>query len=276
MFRHSWSQVVLLLLGALAFAFATDRLASVKRVDPSPELAVALPLFVQVAMAGGDRHLAANMAFVRALVTESQRMTADDYRLLAKIQRDVAWLNPAHEDNYYIAAAILAWNREVNAAQYVLRRAAQARPFDYQPSFFYSFNLYYFDKDPVAASAWLREAAEKLDDPNERLAMRNFAARWLDRSKDLELAIRVIEAMATHERRPDFRKYLLRRVERLRILAGLREAADRYRRQTGQPLKQIDQLVAAGLIDAVPADPFGFGFAVGKDGDPIILNVKRK
>jgi hypothetical protein len=45
-----------------------------------------------------------------------------------KLQRDIAWFNPAHEDNYYIAAAILPWNGQVDAAQYVCARHPMRAP----------------------------------------------------------------------------------------------------------------------------------------------------
>lgn len=264
--------LLVLLGGAVAFWLAGERLRAVKRVDPSPELAVALPLFIQVAMAGGDRFLAANMAYVRGLVTETAKMGPDDYRLLAKLQTDVSWLNPAHEDNYYTAAAILSWNEQVEAAQTILRRASLVRAYDYQPAFYYSFNLYHFKGDSLGASEWLRSAAAKLPEGDERLVMTNFAARWLDRSKDLELAIRVVEAMAKEARRPDFRQYLLQRAQRLRDLARLRQAVLLYEERSGHPPARLDQLVAAGLLDHLPSDPFGFGFALDAKGQPILLN----
>jgi hypothetical protein len=67
-----------------------------------------------------------------------------------------------HEDNYYVASATLPWNGQFDAAQTVLRRASLARPFDFQPAFYYAFNLVYFRGDATTASAWLRAAAAKL------------------------------------------------------------------------------------------------------------------
>jgi hypothetical protein len=41
----------------------------------------------------------------RALVVSTETMSAENYRILGIVQSDAAWLNPAQEDNYYIAAA---------------------------------------------------------------------------------------------------------------------------------------------------------------------------
>jgi hypothetical protein len=56
-------------------------------------------------------------------------MKAEDYAVQAKLQRDIAWFNPLHEDNYYIGAAMLPWNGELDAAQYVLRKASDGADF---------------------------------------------------------------------------------------------------------------------------------------------------
>jgi hypothetical protein len=103
--------------------------------------------------------------------------------ILGQVQKDASWLNPAHEDNYYIATAILPWEGQVDPTQVILRRATLARFFDYQPPFYYAFNQVHFKGDAFGASEWLRQAAEKLPDPEERVTLADFAARWLDRTR---------------------------------------------------------------------------------------------
>ena len=272
----SWRWWLALAAGGGLFLLAAAGLKGTKHKDVAVEMQVALPLFVQVAMMGGDRYLAANAASIRALVVTTERMRAGEYKILARVQTDASWLNPAHEDNYYIAAALLPWNGEVEAAQTVLRRAGAARPLDYQPAFFYAFNLFHFLGDPEGASHWLRAAADKLPEGDERLTMQNFAVRWLDRSRDLDQAILVVEAMAKQSQRRDFRRYLLMRAQRLRDLKSLRNAAAAYQERTGQPLRRLDQLVGAGLIASIPQDPFGLGFDIDAAGQPSLLNAPRK
>lgn len=254
------------LLFAAIFVGAGERLKSVPRQNVALELQVALPLFVQVFMTAGDRYLAADLATIRALVVATDKMRPEDYRILAKVQKDASWLNPAHEDNYYIAAAILPWNGELDAAQTILARATKARYFDYQPAFYYAFNLLHFKGDAVGASEWIREAAEKLPDDDVRLLMQNLAARWMDRSQDVDLAIRIVEAMAQQAKRKDFRAYLEQRVARLRTLKQLRVAAEAFRQRFDHPLVKLSDLVDAGLVATIPSDPFGFGFDVDAQG----------
>lgn len=264
------------LAGIAGFLVSVQAFRTLPRHDVDVEMQVALPLFVQVAMAGGDRNLAANFGMFRTFVVATERMTPSEYKVLASVQQDVSWLNSANEDNYYLAAAILAWNSEVDAAQTILARATKARPYDYKPAFYYGFNQIHFRSDPVGASAWVRDASEHLTDPDERLTMLNFAARWMDRSDDLDLAIQIVESMARQARRKDFRDYLLLRVDRLRTLASLRRAADAYRERFSHPPKSLDDLAVSGIISGVPTDPFGFGFDIGANGVPILLNAPRQ
>lgn len=267
---------IALLLGSLIFVLAQTQLQRVKRVQVLAEIAVSLPVFIQVVMAGGDRYLAAQWSSIRALVTETARMGPKDFRVLAEVQRDASWLNPAHEDNYYIAAAILPWEGQVDAAQTILGRAMLSRFYDYQPPFYFAFNLVHFFNDGLAAAESLRRAAARLTDPDERLMLENFAARWLDRSDDIDLAARIVDGMAAQAKRKDFADYLRMRSQRLRDLSMLRGAANLYAQRFGKPVGTLADLVSSGVITKLPADPIGSGFAIDRNGKPIFAEKPKK
>jgi hypothetical protein len=58
----------------------------------------------------------------------------------------------------------------------------------------------------------------------------------------------------------------------LNQLQTLRAAAAHYRQQQGRSPAQVDELVAAGVIEKIPADPFGFGFAIDARGEVVLRN----
>lgn len=264
--------MIFLIVGGLVFFLAQVRMQTKQRLLVTAEIQVALPVFVQVLLAGGDRYLAANWAAIRALVTETVRMKPDEFEILGKVQRDAAWMNPAHEDNYYIAEAILPWEGQVDAAQAVLRRAAAARFYDYQPAFFFAFNLFHFMGDSLAASEWLRQSAPRLSNPQESMALEDLAARWLDRSQNLDMAAQIVEDMAANTKRKDFAAYLHKRSQRLRDLALLRRVASVYQQRIGHPPRKLQDLVVSGLIREIPADPFGLGYGINAEGIPVFLH----
>jgi hypothetical protein len=267
--------ILLLLSGMAAHIVALSAMRKQSRQDVAIEMQVALPRLVQVFMAGGDRYLAANLAGFRALVASTEKMNADNYHIQGIVQSDAAWLNPAHQDNYYIAAAILPWNGEVAAGDYVLRKAIDSRPFDWSPVFYYAFNRMYFDHDHVAAANWLRFGAKRAIDVNDHYLLENMAARWYEQGYDTRTAILVVEAMAKGARDSEFRKYLNMRVTRLNALLKLEKAAAEYQDRFHQSAASLAELKRSGVIDRIPEDPFGFGFAI-KNGKATLLNNSPK
>lgn len=263
----------------LAFGFtcwlAISGLTGLPRHATAPELLVTLPRFAQVAMAAGDRHLAANLAGFRVLVAATERMGKEDYAVQARLQEDIAWLNPAHEDNYYIAAAILPWNGYVDASQHVLKRAGEARPFDWTPLFYYAFNLYHFGRDPAQASRWLLIGSERAKEAQDQWALQNVAARWIEKGYETSNAANQVESMANSAPPGAFRKYLHVRAARLQELSRLQKLTDRYTMRYGTKLAQLEDLVAAGMIESIPRDPLGFGYDLDADGKPILRSMPR-
>lgn len=237
--------------------------------ERSRELAVRIPLVFQILTAAGDRYLAANLAGFRILVSEAYRMGPAELALQAQLQKDVSWLNPAHEDNYYIAAAILSVPEVIPAAQYILRRAADARPQDWQPLFYYGFNRYYFEKDPVAGAQALLEAVPRMRDEGESWTMQNLAARWVERGYSAADAARIVGGMADNANPGRFKRYLNHRAQRLRDLAMLKDAAARFREAHGRGLKSLDELVAMKIIERIPEDPFRRGYTLDPQGEPV-------
>lgn len=274
--RSDWLGIAALAAALGAYALANQRIGSLPRTGDDPEFSVRLPVPAQVLMAVGDRHLAADLAGFRVLVADTARMRPEDYALQAGLQRDIAFLNPAHEDNYYIAAAILPWGGQLEAAQFVLKRAAAARPMDYQPLFYFGFNLYHFYRKPGEGAAALLAGVGRTDDVQDQMALKNTAAMWMERGYTVGEAANRVEAMAKASPPGGFRKYLLIRAERLRTLERLRALARSHEERVGRPLREIDELVRSGLLDELPRDPLRVGFAVDEKGEPVFADAVRK
>ena len=270
--RRSLSVMTLSLgvLSVLVYGFAQHRLSALTRATAAPELLISLPRFAQVLMAGGDRYLAANLAGFRVLVADTGRMRSEDYAVQAKLQRDIAWFNPVHEDNYYIGAAILPWNGELDAAQYVLRRASDARTFDWYPLFHYGFLFYHFRKDPATGAQWLLKGVPRVSNQQDAWALQNVAAAWIEKGYQTVNAATMVDAMAADSPPGAFRNYLQVRARRLRDLAALQDAATLFQARQGRSVKKLEELVSAGLIAELPKDPLGFGFGLDAAGRPIL------
>jgi len=264
-----------LLIGLLSFAgFAAlvPGLYGSPRLPASGEMEVAVPRFAQVLTAAGDRYLAADLSTFRALVASTERMERENYRILGIVQSDVAWLNPAHEDNYYIAAAILPWNGELEAAQHVLQQASKARPFDWQPAFYYAFNTWHFSKNAREGAEWMKIAADQALDEGVRIQLLQLAAQWAGNTQDRAFAIRLHKAMARETRHRGFAVFLEKRATRLENLLRIEEAVARYEERTGRTPLDMADLVALRLLAEVPSDPFAMQYVIGRDGKPEVVH----
>lgn len=262
------------LVGLVAvLVFANHALTGAGRMQAPARFDVRLPFASQLAVAGGDRYLAANVAVFRALMVRTEEMDTEDYALLARIHDDASLLNPAHEDNYYIAAAILPWNGQLEGTQTVLARAMEARTQDHLPAFFYAFHQKHFMQQPVAAAETLRRAAARIHDQALRIQMEALAVRWYERG-NLAEAARIQRMMAEQTRNPGFRAYLLKRARRVELLEGLQSAVAAYRRKFSHPPRSFNQLYSSGLIAGLPEDPLGGKFLLSPDGKVSVQDPK--
>lgn len=263
-----FAEAGMLLVLAAFYALSLRILDAHPPARVAPELLIRLPVLVQVLAAAGDRHLAANLSAIRVLVAETQHMKADDFAVQARLQDDVSWLNPAHEDNYYIAANLLPWNGEVEAAERVLRRATESRPFDFLPAFHVGFIHYHFRRDPAEGARWLLKAAERAPDQGDQWALQVVAAKWVERGYEVSTAAGIVDGMARTAPPGGFRRYLAMRAERLHVLDRLRKAAIDYRLKFGKPPGSLSDLQGPGLLDTLPRDPLGIGYALDAQGEP--------
>lgn len=265
-----WSLVGLVL--AALYWGSVGRLTAAKRQAVATGTLVKLPLFVEVALAGGDRYFAANIGAVRAMVASVEEHANGEagLRVLAEIEQDVSRLNPGHEDNYYLAAAALTGTPLHAAGQWVLRRAIDARPFDFIPPFFYAVHRMHYDKDPADGAHWMRLAAARSRDENNRMALEKTAARWVLKGQDPALAAALLDYMAQQARQGSLRDYIAKRAQQAHHLVALRQAVDAYVERFGRRPATLAELVSRGLLPRLPDDPLGQGYQLDSKGTPIV------
>lgn len=232
-----------------------------------------LPVPAQLLLVAGDRFLAGNLATIRALVADTQKMAPEEFEMQGRIQSDAAWFNPANEDNYYIAAAILPWNGQLEASQYVLRRASDARPFDWQPPFYVAFNHYYFLKDPVEGARWLKRAAEHTNAEDQKIGFQQIAAVWAAKGTDPLIAIRLHRELIQSTKHRAFAAFLEKRILRLENLFAIDQAQARFSAARGKVAPNVEALVESGFLDAIPGDPFGLQYGLNKDGSAVVVQA---
>lgn len=268
----SFRLAALAVLAAAIYWGAVGQLSFVARQKADTETSVKLPIFVDVALAGGDRYLAANIGTVRGMVAsvEASANSEAGLRLLAAIQKDVSRLNPGHEDNYYVAAGNLVGTPLHTDGQWILRRAIDARPFDFLPPFFYAVNRMHYDKEPVDGARWMQVAAARSGEEDNRASMEKIAARWLLRGDDPSMAVAVLDMMAQQARTHGLRQHFVKRAQQARDLMELQQAIDFYAERHARRPENLEQLVAAGILKRLPDDPFGKGYEMNGNGKAMV------
>lgn len=264
--QRPW-MLALVTLAVLLYALSVRQLDGMPRPQAAEGLKVRVPVLLQVLQAGGDRYLAADLAVIRSITVGAEVTDSETLRVQAALAEDVSLLNPRHEDNYYMAAAMLPWQGHVDAGQTALLRAADSRPWDMWPAFFYAFNASYFRHEYALAAEWAEKAAGRTGEPNAS-ALRSMAAKWHERGDDPQQGIEMIERIKTITHSPRSLALMDARIARLRGLQTLREAAQAFAAAKGHPPAQLDDLVRAGLLSELPQDPLNIGYTLDAEGIP--------
>lgn len=258
-----------------AYLYSTVHVKELPRSKAVEQINVAISPTVQIALAGGDPYLATNLAVFRATMVSVQSLNPADYPILAKVQNDASLLNPAQEDNYYIAQGVLPWVGEHRTAINILKRASQIRTWDFMPPYFLGFNYMYFEGKFEDAGRHYKMAAGRVEGKN-RDALLNYAAKFMEKGEEPETAIQFIEGLIKSTRNQGLQQFLRARVVRLQRLIILREAAIDYQNRHQQPPAKLDDLVESGILKALPSDPLGVGYRLDEHGVPqIIFQIRR-
>lgn len=272
--RHLFASFALVAIIA-AYATSTLHVKSLPREKVTEDINVAVSPTVQIVLSAGDPFLAANLAAFRATIVAVQELDPADYQILAKVQDDASRLNPAQEDNYYIAQGVLPWVGEHRTTIDILERATKARTGDFMPPYFLGFDYMYFENKFEDAGRYYRLAADRVGGKN-RDALLNNAAKFMEKGEDPAMAIQFINSLIKSTRNQALKQFLFARIIRLKRLIILREAAAKYQQQYRRPPSQLSDLVESKILPQLPADPLGVGYRLDENGIPqIIFQIKR-
>lgn len=264
--------LLLALLGFVVFSVAAQwREHELKPVRFVAEGRVVIAAPVLLVLFGGDRYLAANLETMRLAATGTD-FGRTDTGYLVRAQKEVAKLNPCHEDNYYLANGLLTWGGADRVGNEILRRAMNCRFWDELPAFFYGFNQAFFNKDVAEAGRALELAAQRATGNAagfRKLAIMLRAEKFADEKLALEYLIRQRDAAGND---PKLQQMLDKRVVRIQGLVDLRQAQRRFEAERGT-LTSLQQLVDLGFISALPVDPMRLGYEL-RDGQIVLRKMR--
>jgi tetratricopeptide (TPR) repeat protein len=174
-------------------------------------------------------------------------------------------LDPQHGYAYQTAGLALSGAERLEESEAILRKGMERGPSWWSYPFYIAFNHYYYLGDYATAAEWARRAART---PGASPNVSALALALEVKSGSPDDAVRFIEEMRATVQDERLREALdeqYRSAVHQRNFKRLDEAVERFRAARGRPPATLREVVAAGLVDAIPPEPYG-GAYVLRDG----------
>jgi tetratricopeptide (TPR) repeat protein len=148
----------------------------------------------------------------------------------------------------------------------LIRRGIQANP-DYWRLYEDLGFVYYFDvKDYEKASEAFLEGSKK---PNAQVWMKIMAAKIAAEGESFSTSMFLWKDIYESSSDPMIKKNALLRLKLLKAKEDCKQLdalADEFEKRSGRRPERMSDLVQAGLLRKLPADPEGFAYVFGEDG----------
>lgn len=265
--------IILILLLFPVHVSIISKVTEAKKLLPKGEdTSYVLPSPILKIMALEFDGLASDYTFLKALVffgstferKEKPRLKEWEWRWMYNILKASTDLDPYFLDPYYVAQAQLTWEgnmvRETNT---LLAKGSRYRDWDWMLPFYLGFNSFYFLHEDAKASEYLMEASKR---PGASPMLASLAGRLAYKGKKTGNAIIFLQEMIKRTDDERTKKMYEMRLNALEAILFLERAAAVYQDSFKKQPERLDELIAKGVITAIPKDPYGGKFYIDKDG----------
>jgi len=226
------------------------------------------PSVILQMMSLGTQELTATLIFYNAQFYFGEkyawRQEAPEYQRLFAALDKATDLDPYNMDCYYFAQGLFSDIKPaIPLLNRLLEKGMRHRKQDWYLPFFISANYYFQLNDPIKAAEYLQHAAA-LNPDNAIFA--SLSARMLYQGNQTVTAITYLEGFINETKNPAVRKKLLLRLHTLRAIHLLENAIVAYTKDKGKPPDMLDDLISAGFLNKIPADPYGGTFLLDETG----------
>ncbi|GAB6095832.1 hypothetical protein JCM14469_20850 [Desulfatiferula olefinivorans] len=258
-----WGLVLLglTLLGCYSLSFhALQKFRRSVQLSRSYHASVHVPPILLKAVAGEFRGLLADYTLIEAasIVGKAERITDAEWDTIGHLFRQTMALDPYFEQSCHLIQGSLAWHaKRFDLAFSLLEESKNHRYWDWIPGYFIGFDYFFFLKDNRMASEYLMEASTVRDAP---APLATFAARLAQEAGNNQTAMAFLQMVLMKETDPDKKEMLLTRLEAHMAVDVLEKALRVYHDRFGGYPARLDALVDAGVLDALPKNPYGNSF----------------
>ena len=192
--------------------------------------------------------------FVGGRSGAGQIMTADDWDYVVASLDVITDLDPYFKDPYLLGTGLLTWDAQrYEDAVELLKKGMEYRDWDWELPFYAGFNYFYFLNDYENGGYYLMRAAEIPGSPG---LLTTLAARITYYAGQSRTALAFLRQMLSETQSDALRRRLALRLTALENAVTIEEAMEQFKQREGR-VPDFSELVSAGYLDELPADPYG-------------------
>jgi tetratricopeptide (TPR) repeat protein len=204
------------------------------------------------------------MTFYGGKLIRKEVLSEEEWAWIYKSMDIATDLDPYFLDPYYLGSVILAWEaNQVKEANTLLEKALRNRTWDWTIPFYLGFNNFYFLQDNEKASEYLMEASRR---PGANPMLVELAVKLSYKVKRTENAIIFLENILQRTDDEKLRREYETRLLALKRLLYLENGVAFYREKFGRKPRGLEELIQRGIIQEIPADPYGGTFHLDAQG----------
>ena len=151
----------------------------------------------------------------------------------------------------------------IREANDLLSKGIKHRTWDWMLPFFAGFNHFYFLQENEKAAEFLMEASRR---PSADPMLASIASKLAFQERRTETSIQFLEEMLQKTDDELTKQRFKKRIEALRGILLLEQAVEQYQRRYHDKPHSVELLVAKGMIQNVPQDPYGGKFYLDPSG----------
>jgi len=211
-----------------------------------------------------DFLLIKTISFMGMKIVAQENPDKEEWQRVNQMLMRITDLDGRFRDPYVLAEMSFVWQAGMIAeANKLLEKAVKNRPDDYTHLYYLGFNYFYFLNDAEKAAVYLRQAAQKSNAPDY---VKGLAARFSLYSNQTALGIVFLENLLQDTQDENIRTYLGKRLTALEIIDYLEKKIFSFRETFQKMPTSLDELVHSGLLESIPADPYGGTFFLLENG----------
>lgn len=254
---------------AAALALATAGLASRLPIPEERPYDVSVVPAASAArwLSLGHPTLLANLFYLRAVQYIGEPRAGErGWEKLYPIVELVTDLDPGHGYAYQVAGTILGSYDRVEESNAILEKGMRNCPDRYILPFLRAFNAFYYAGDYAEAGRFVEIAART---PGAPAHLRQNVLAMYVKGNRTDAALAFLEQARAAAQDDETRRAIDVQVKQAlleRDAALLDEAMARYEERHGMRPFGLFALLADGLVERIPEDPFGGVYVIGADG----------